>query len=86
MQNELSFFQLVLDASPLVQFVMASLVLASILSPTYQDSNYSPAPAGLSNPAVQRIEPSGFDRFWPAKCRFSLPRGLDLAIQAEQGE
>jgi len=32
MQNELSFFQLVLDASPLVQFVMASLVLASILS------------------------------------------------------
>ncbi len=32
MQTELSFLQLVLDASPLVQFVMASLVLASILS------------------------------------------------------
>ena len=32
MQTDLSFFQLVLDASPLVQFVMASLVLASILS------------------------------------------------------
>ena len=32
MQNDLSFLQLVLDASPLVQFVMACLVLASILS------------------------------------------------------
>lgn len=32
MQNNLSFLQLVLDASPLVQFVMASLVVASILS------------------------------------------------------
>jgi len=32
MQSDLSFFQLVLNASPLVQLVMASLVLASILS------------------------------------------------------
>ncbi len=32
MQGDLSFLQLVLDASPLVQFVMAALVLASIIS------------------------------------------------------
>ncbi len=32
MQSELSFFYLVLNASPLVQLVMASLMLASVIS------------------------------------------------------
>jgi len=32
MQSELSFFHLVLNASPLVQLVMASLMLASVIS------------------------------------------------------
>ena len=30
---------------------------------------YSPAPAGLSNPAVQRAEPGELGRFWLAKGR-----------------
>ena len=32
MSNDLSFFYLVLNASPLVQAVMASLMLASVIS------------------------------------------------------
>ena len=79
MSAELSFLSLVLDASPLVQFVMALLLLASLLSWTVIFDRSR----GLrkAKKAADEFE----DRFWSGGDLAALYRGLDRYPEEMQG-
>lgn len=79
MQNELSFLQLVLDASPLVQLVMASLLFASILSWT---AIFDRARALRK---AQRAADDFEDKFWSGGDLGDLYRGMDRYPDEIQG-
>ncbi|WP_456404710.1 protein TolQ [Thiolapillus sp.] len=79
MQSEFSFLQLVLDASPLVQLVMASLLLASVLSWTaIFDRSRT---LGRAQRAADDFE----DKFWSGGDLGDLYRGLDRHPDEIQG-
>ena len=71
MQTDMSFVRLVMDASPLVQFVMASLVVASILSWTVIFDR-----ARVVKKAQQMAD-AFEDRFWSGVDLSDLYRGVD---------
>ncbi len=79
MQNELSFLQLVLDASPLVQLVMASLLLASVLSWTAIFDR------SRTLRSAQRVADDFEDKFWSGGDLGDLYRGLDRHPDEIQG-
>jgi len=79
MQNELSFLQLVLDASPLVQLVMASLLLASVLSWTAIFDR------SRTLRRAQRAADDFEDKFWSGGDLGDLYRGLDRYPDEIQG-
>ncbi|HEC05300.1 protein TolQ [Thiolapillus sp.] len=79
MQNELSFLQLVLDASPLVQLVMASLLLASVLSWTAIFDR------SRTLRRAQRAADDFEDKFWSGGDLGDLYRGLDRHPDEIQG-
>ena len=79
MQNELSFLQLVLDASPLVQLVMASLVLASVLSWTAIFDR------SRTLRKARRAADDFEDKFWSGGDLGDLYRGLDRYPDEIQG-
>lgn len=79
MQNELSFLQLVLDASPLVQLVMASLLLASVLSWTAIFDR------SRTLRKAQRAADDFEDKFWSGGDLGDLYRGLDRHPDEIQG-
>ena len=71
MQSELSFLRLVLDASPLVQFVMLTLVVASVLSWTIIfDRSRIVKKAG-------KMADDFEDKFWSGVDLADLYRGVD---------
>lgn len=79
MQNELSFLELVLDASPLVQLVMASLLLASVLSWTAIFDR------SRSLRRARRAADDFEDKFWSGGDLGDLYRGLDRHPDEIQG-
>ncbi len=79
MNNELSFLQLVLDASPLVQVVMASLLLASLFSWTAIFERHH-----ILNKAVREAD-AFEERFWSGVNLGDLYRGLDRKHEDLQG-
>ncbi len=79
MNNELSFLQLVLDASPLVQLVMASLLLASIFSWAAIFER-----ARTLKRAAREAD-TFEDRFWSGVDLADLYRGLDRKREELQG-
>lgn len=79
MKGELSFLQLVLDASPLVQLVMASLLLASVLSWTAIFDRSRVVRRALR--AAEDFE----DKFWSGADLGDLYRGIDRNRDTMQG-
>jgi biopolymer transport protein TolQ len=79
MQNELSFLQLVLDASPLVQLVMASLLFASVLSWTAIFDR------SRTLRKARRAADEFEDKFWSGGDLGDLYRGLDRYPDEIQG-